>query len=249
MSTDLRENAAHGRDDRPAPSVPLSGERLETRLEVLLLASDRPLTEAKIAALLEVEEGPPGRKAVAEAVTSLNREYEQTNRPFRVEAVAGGHRMLTLPRFAPLVERLRGERSLARLSQAALETLAIVAYRQPILRAELEAIRGVACGEVLRGLLERRLIRITGRAEIIGRPMLYGTTREFLQTFGLSALDDLPRAAELRPAATRRPKSNEGADGSVEASVPATGAESDSAGQQRPRNDFATGEPERSPSA
>jgi segregation and condensation protein B len=86
---------------------------------------------------------------------------------------------------------------LSRLTPAALETLAIIAYRQPVLRADLEAIRGVACGEVLRGLLERRLVRIVGRAEELGRPMLYGTTKEFLQIFGLGSLKDLPKSEDL----------------------------------------------------
>src|SRR5690606_7991210 len=90
-------------------------------------------------------------------------------------------------------------RSTGRLSRAAIETLAIIAYRQPITRAELEAIRGVACGEVLRSLLERRMIQIAGRAEEVGRPMLYGTTRQFLDTFGLASLKDLPASGELRP--------------------------------------------------
>jgi segregation and condensation protein B len=93
---------------------------------------------------------------------------------------------------------LRGEKQQTRLTQPAIETLAIVAYRQPIQRSEIEAIRGVACGEVLRGLLERRLVRIVGRAEELGRPMLYGTTSEFLKVFGLSSLSDLPQSKELR---------------------------------------------------
>jgi segregation and condensation protein B len=87
---------------------------------------------------------------------------------------------------------MHAERQQARLSQAALETLSIIAYRQPVMRAEIEAIRGVACGEVLRHLLERRLIKIAGRAEELGRPMLYGTTHEFLKVFGLASLEDLP---------------------------------------------------------
>jgi segregation and condensation protein B len=103
-----------------------------------------------------------------------------------------------LPAFAPVVARLRGEKQQTRLTQPAIETLAIVAYRQPIQRSEIEAIRGVACGEVLRGLLERRLVRIVGRAEELGRPMLYGTTSEFLKVFGLSSLSDLPQSKELR---------------------------------------------------
>ena len=96
------------------------------------------------------------------------------------------------PDVAPVLSRLLAARQQARLSQAAMETVSIISYRQPVLRAEIEAIRGVACGDVLRGLLERRLIRIAGRAEELGRPMLYGTTKEFLKVFGLSSPDDLP---------------------------------------------------------
>ncbi|MHC4210645.1 MAG: SMC-Scp complex subunit ScpB, partial [Planctomycetota bacterium] len=114
--------------------------------------------------------------------------------------VAGGWQLLTLPALGPLVSRLHRDRRESRLSQPALETLSIIAYRQPIMRAEIEAIRGVACGEVLRALLERRLVRITGRAEQLGRPMLYGTTGHFLKVFGLPGLDALPPLEGASPA-------------------------------------------------
>ena len=100
--------------------------------------------------------------------------------------------MLTRPEFAPLLERLYRQKQDFRLSQPALETLSIIAYRQPIMRAEIEAIRGVAVGEVVRSLLERRLVKVTGRAEQLGRPLLYGTTPQFLKVFGLGSTDDLP---------------------------------------------------------
>ena len=106
--------------------------------------------------------------------------------------------MLSIAAFGSILARMKGVRAQTRLSQAALETLAIVAYRQPMLRAQLEAIRGVACGEVLKSLMERRLIKITGRAEEVGRPMLYGTTPEFLRVFGIATLSDLPQAKDLR---------------------------------------------------
>lgn len=138
-------------------------------------------------------------------VESLNADYDATGRSFRIERVAGGLQMLTLPEYAEDITRLKGARQSSKLSQAALETLAIIAYRQPILRADLEAIRGVACGEVLRSLMERRLVRIAGRAEEVGRPMLYGTTKEFLEVFGLATLDDLPNSKDLRPAPSRPP--------------------------------------------
>ncbi len=212
---------------------------LEQRLEVLLLAADRPLNEARLIELLglmptvaaaaskrkparaaapvepkgthndadaEIPSDDPAtaraRKSASQrlgdVVAKLNAEYEATGRAFRIEAISAGFQMLTLPAFGPLLARLRGERQQARLSQAALETLAIIAYRQPLLRADLESIRGVACGEVLKSLMDRRLVRIVGRAEEVGRPMLYGTTREFLRVFGLSSTGDLPSSRELR---------------------------------------------------
>lgn len=136
------------------------------------------------------------------AVVELNTIYESTGRSFRIEAIAGGYRVLTLSRYAPDVARLRNAKVSSKLSRAAIETLAIVAYKQPMTRAELEAIRGVSCGEVLKSLLERRLITIKGRAEELGRPMLYGTTREFLDHFGLPSIKDLPTVEELRATAS-----------------------------------------------
>jgi segregation and condensation protein B len=131
------------------------------------------------------------------AIAELNRAYESTGRAFRVEAIAGGYRIMTLPEYAPVVAAFHRARASAKLSRAAVETLAIIAYKQPITRATLEAIRGVACGEVLRSLMERRLVIIKGRAEELGRPILYGTSKEFLDTFGLASLKDLPTSAEL----------------------------------------------------
>ncbi|MFO0827526.1 MAG: SMC-Scp complex subunit ScpB [Phycisphaerales bacterium] len=154
---------------------------------------------------LEVAEDPVTAKARKHAISllhhaigQLNAAYEASQRAFRVEAIAGGWQMMTLPAFGPLLARLRGERQQSRLSQAAMETLAIVAYRQPILRADLESIRGVACGEVLKSLMDRRLVRIVGRAEEVGRPMLYGTTKEFLRIFGIANLGDLPAGRDAK---------------------------------------------------
>ena len=137
-------------------------------------------------------------RLVREAVDTLNQQYASTNRAFRIESVSGGRQMLTIAAYGPILARMKGARAQTRLSQAALETLAIIAYRQPMLRAQLEAIRGVACGEVLRSLMERRLVKIVGRAEEVGRPMLYGTTPEFLRVFGIANLSDLPQAKDLR---------------------------------------------------
>jgi segregation and condensation protein B len=123
----------------------------------------------------------------------LNRRYDAEESAFRVEEIAGGFQLLTRARYAPWLRRLNSTSRELRLSAPAMETLAVVAYRQPVLRAEIEAVRGVQCGEVLRQLIERDLVRIAGRSEELGRPLLYGTTRQFLQVFGLRHLEDLPR--------------------------------------------------------
>jgi len=180
----------------PCESIPLS-----QRVEAVLLCSDRPIPDARIAEILGLavkqrERGDAASnstlRSIHRAIEQLNEEYQASGRAFRIEAVAGGRQILTLPMLGPVIARLKAARSEGRLSPAALETLAIVAYRQPILRADIESIRGVACGEVLRTLMDRRLVRIVGRAEELGRPMLYGTTKEFLRAFGLSRIDDLP---------------------------------------------------------
>ena len=183
----------------------MSEEDLMLRVEAVLMTTDRPLGERRIATILDLEDDDSSKdgvnsvRRIRDAIESLNESYEATDRSFRIERVAGGLQVMTLPDYAEDIARLRGARQQWRLSQAAMETLAIIAYRQPILRADLEAIRGVSCGEVLRGPHERRLVKIAGRAEELGRPILYGTTREFLETFGLASLDDLPQSKELRP--------------------------------------------------
>ncbi len=161
------------------------------------MATDRPLAPARVASLLS----PASVKAVTAAVENLNRTYEETSRSFRIEIIASGWQILTLPRFASILTALHKSREETRLGPAALETLAIIAYKQPILRADVVAFRGVACGEIIRSLMERHLVKIAGRAEEIGRPMLYGTTKSFLEVFGLGSLADLPRAQELNPKA------------------------------------------------
>ena len=186
------EATEHGTE--PSRDVPCADLPLAHRVEAVLLAADRPMADGRIADVLGLELGAPQVRA---AIEELNADYERTGRSFRIEQVAGGRQVMTVSALGPVVARLRGERAQARLTQAALETLAVVAYRQPILRADIEAIRGVACGEVLRSLMERRLVKIVGRADEVGRPMLYGTTTEFLKQFGIGKLDELPNAKEL----------------------------------------------------
>ncbi|HYD01078.1 MAG TPA: SMC-Scp complex subunit ScpB [Phycisphaerales bacterium] len=136
-------------------------------------------------------------KVIAAAVTHLNGVYRESGRTFSIELLAGGYRMMTLARWRGVIASFHGLSAQQRMSKASVETMAIIAYKQPITRAKLEAIRGVACGEVLRSLIERRLVTIVGRAEELGRPMLYGTTKGFLEAFGLASLKDLPSAAEM----------------------------------------------------
>lgn len=169
---------------------------LEQRVEALLFASERSLSETKMKTILGIEDDG-ATKQIKEAIDALNTSYEDGSRAFRIERIAGGYRVMTREELAPLVSRLHAERQQQKLSQAALETLSILAYRQPVMRAEIEVIRGVAAGDVLRGLMERRLVKIVGRAEELGRPMLYGTTKEFLSIFGLANLKDLPEVQGL----------------------------------------------------
>ncbi|MBU0717431.1 MAG: SMC-Scp complex subunit ScpB, partial [Planctomycetes bacterium] len=167
----------------------------ESVVEALLLSTDVPLPAAKIAQLLGSGDG--GR--VKKCIDTLNASYAQHGASFRVELIAKGYQLLTLPVYDRWVSKLHKVRAESRLSKAALETLAIVAYKQPVLRASVEAIRGVAVGDMLVRLREMNLVRIVGRAEEIGRPMLYGTTRRFLEVFGLASLAELPKLDQDNP--------------------------------------------------
>ena len=186
--------------------TPCTSISLEKRVEALVFASERPISESRMKTVLGFED-EDATKLIKEAIDSLNESYDKNARAFRIERVAGGYRPLTREEFAPLVSRLHADRQQQKLSQAALETLSIIAYRQPVMRAEIEVIRGVACGEVLRSIMEKRLVKIVGRAEELGRPMLYGTTREFLNIFGLASLDDLPDVQGLVREASWKPAS------------------------------------------
>ncbi len=164
-------------------------------VEAVLFATEAPLKPSKIAEVA----GLRGVRQAKKYITQLNKGYEQTGAAFRIEEIAEGFQMLTLPQYNEWLSKLLAVRQESRLSQAGLETLAIVAYKQPILRADVEAIRGVSCGEMLNRLREANLVKIVGRAEDIGRPILYGTTKQFLEVFGLASLEDLPQVEELTP--------------------------------------------------
>jgi segregation and condensation protein B len=168
---------------------------LALQVEAALMISDRPLPAARIAEAI----GEIQPKQINDAIEALNGFYETHGRSFRVESVAGGWQMMTLPQFGEVLKAILKTKAATRLSPAAMETLAIIAYKQPALRAEIESIRGVASGEVVRSLMERKLVKIVGRAEELGRPMLYGTTRKFLELFGLANLKDLPPVEQWRP--------------------------------------------------
>jgi segregation and condensation protein B len=158
-------------------------------VEAALLAADEPLTGRRIAAVTGLEDAALARRLLSKLQTF----YEEEGSAFQVHEIAGGFQLLTRPEFHPWLLRLRQSGHDLRLSPAARETLAIVAYRQPIMRADVEAVRGVQCGDVLRLLMEKGLVRIAGRHESLGRPVLYGTTKKFLQIFGLRSLKDLPQ--------------------------------------------------------
>lgn len=185
-----------GRDPGQVAPVRRQGERPPelANLEAVLFLAKEPLGSRKLAQLASLADGTKARTLVRE----LNRRYDEERRAFRVVEVAGGFQLLTRPKFAPWLRRSHGSQVEVRLSAPAMETLAVVAYRQPVLRADIEAVRGVQCGEILRQLMERDLVRIVGRSEDLGRPFLYGTTKQFLQVFGLRHLDELPRPELLR---------------------------------------------------
>jgi segregation and condensation protein B len=166
---------------------------IESVIEAVLFANDEPVTLTKLAMIVETT-----GKLVKESIARLNEKYEANHTAFRIEQIAGGLQMLTLPQYNHWLKKLIKVRGDSKLSPAALETLAIVAYKQPAIRADIEAIRGVASGEVLRSLIHKALVKMTGRAEVIGRPMQYGTTKKFLEVFGLNSLKDLPSIEELK---------------------------------------------------
>ena len=180
-------------DDADEPAGSTDAEVNLGLLEALLFSTHHPLTAGKLGELLSVA----ATKPIRTAIKALNEQYESGGRSFRVEQVAGGYQLLTLPEFGDALKRFHQREIDAKLTKAALETLAIIAYKQPILRVDVEAIRGVACGETIRSLMEKHLVKIAGRAEEPGRPILYGTTKRFLELFGLNSLKDLPQSETL----------------------------------------------------
>ncbi|MBM3262041.1 MAG: SMC-Scp complex subunit ScpB [candidate division Zixibacteria bacterium] len=163
-------------------------------IEALLFSTDSALSVNDLSAILDGMDA----KEVERCIHSLQQGYETTERSFSIATVAGGFQLVTRPEYARWIKRLYRGRIPSRLTQASLECLAIVAYRQPISRTEIEAVRGVNVDGVMRTLLDRNLIRIAGRGEGVGRPILYATTDEFLRYFGLNRLSDMPKIDELK---------------------------------------------------
>lgn len=181
---------------------PLDIQAVKASVEAALFASERPLTLAQITAALEEAE----RKVVHQVLDELRTEYDEQGRGFRLAEIAEGWQLLTRPQHAGVIRRLHRIKLANRLTRPSLETLAIIGYKQPLTKAEIEGIRGVGSDGVMQSLLERRLIRTVGRKDAVGRPLLYGTTREFLQAFGLKDLGELPKLTELKDLLKQSPE-------------------------------------------
>ena len=188
----LAEAAPEREPEQSPDAAARASKRLRSILESLLFAAAEPVPLGKLLAVL------PGydKRDVVRALAELGDEYARDERGFRLQQVAGGYQLRTTAANAEFVKALLAQRPV-RLSRASLETLAVIAYRQPVTRPEIEAIRGVDVDAVLTTLLERRLVRVLGRKDVVGRPLLYGTTPEFLETFGLKDLASLPTLEEI----------------------------------------------------
>lgn len=190
------EAAPEGVPHTPAPSPANDPALLRRALEGLLFITDRPLSAGELCKLVNVRD----QDRIVAAVEELRRELEDRNLGYRLIAVAEGWQMATRPELAPYMRKLFSDRATMRLSTAAQETLSIISYKQPLTRAEVEEIRGVEVIAALETLLEKRLIKVVGRKETVGRPLMYGTTMEFLRHFGLRSLEDLPPIDSFGPA-------------------------------------------------
>ncbi|MAG63558.1 MAG: SMC-Scp complex subunit ScpB [Planctomycetota bacterium] len=178
---------------RVGPGEKLSDDELVRHLAALLFASSDPLGVDRLVQLLD----RPRRPRVVAALELLTQKLSETGLPLEVRAIRGGHTLMTSADLGEVVGRLGKGNAVERISPAALETLAVIAYRQPVTKAEVEAIRGVQAGPILRSLVDRGLVRVLGRADVPGHPLQYGTDKEFLDRFGLMDLGDLPRDSEL----------------------------------------------------
>ncbi|MFO0936669.1 MAG: SMC-Scp complex subunit ScpB [Gemmataceae bacterium] len=174
---------------------PLGRDVSVAKVEAVLMLADEPITSKRLAEATGLRDGNEARRQI----DRLRELYKAEDSPFEIADIAGGFLLMTRPIYHPWLLRLRRTGHDLRLTPAALETLAIVAYKQPVMRAEIEAVRGVHCVEMLSLLSEKGLIRIVGRHHSLGRPQLFGTTKKFLQAFGLQSLDELPEIDRLKP--------------------------------------------------
>lgn len=217
VHSDPKAKAAACENGAAAPPAAAEPEDDLLRVvEAMLFAAHESLSAKRIARAI----GFVGEARISEAIATLARRCDEQRSPLMLAEIAGGWRLVTRPEYAPFLSRLFSKAEKERLSQAALETLAIVAYRQPATRAEIEAVRGVLVGPLLRVLQERRLIKVTGRAEVVGRPLQYGTTKRFLDHFGLASVADLPK---VFPAGRPVPGAGAEAAAGAEGPEPANG--------------------------
>ena len=184
------------------------------RVEAALLVSDGPLSARRLMQLATLADVPETRSLI----DRLNTAYDRDGTAFRIERVASGYRLLTRPQFAFWLGKLHHRQAELKLTPPAMETLAIVAYRQPMTRAEIESVRRVQCSDMLKHLMDRSLVRIAGEEDTLGRPFLYETTRQFLELFGLKDLDDLPQAGVLRKRRATSTPISDSSDDDVEPS-------------------------------
>ena len=206
----------------------MENPNLDNIVLALLFAADEPLSARKLAATIE----DVTTADVKEAIDKWNARADQESWSIAIEQVAGGYRLATRPEYAPYVSRLYQGRRRFRLSRAGLETLAIIAYKQPITRAEIESIRGVGAGSVIANLMERSLIEITGKAKVLGAPFLYGTTPAFLEYLGLNSLKDLPSMEDLEALLASENEAVEGEESASSGEMP--GAEAAPTGDGNP---------------
>ena len=191
--SEAKSEAKPKKRSRVGPGEKLSDDELVRHLAALLFASSDPLGVDRLVQLLD----RPRRPRVVAALELLTQKLSETGLPLEVRAIRGGHTLMTSADLGEVVGRLGKGNAVERISPAALETLAVIAYRQPVTKAEVEAIRGVQAGPILRSLVDRGLVRVLGRADVPGHPLQYGTDKEFLDRFGLMDLGDLPRDSEL----------------------------------------------------
>jgi segregation and condensation protein B len=190
----------------PPALDPLGRDPKVARLEAVLLLADEPLPARRIADVANLADAAEARRLIDRLRDLLDADATS----FQIEELAGGYQLLTRPRYHSWLARLKRTGFELRLTPAALETLAVIAYKQPIMRAEVEKVRGVACAELIRMLMEKGLVRVAGRHDSLGRPQLYGTTKKFLQAFGLNTLKDLPEVESLRPPASNQARPPDG---------------------------------------